>query len=197
MKNLKLILMVLIAGFSLSGCLTATAPIHTPETLISEPGLAGTWVGMEKGSERDDPAAVAANHPSSVYRFLEEPGQAYLTVTFEGALFQVYPVRLGPWLYLDITPDPEDLRRKGKSLTETGHFIFHYELSGDTLKLYIPDLDRLESRAREAGIRLEASRDFIRGLTLYGTTDQLQVLFAGIPVEAFGEPAVMKRWVGK
>jgi hypothetical protein len=197
MKNLKLILMVLIAGFLLSGCLTTTAPIHTPETLINEPGLIGTWVGLEKGRENQDPAAVAANHPSSVYRFLEEPGQAYLTVTFGDALFQIYPVRLGPWNYLEITPDPEDLRRKGKSLTETGHIVFRYELSGDTLKLYIPDLDRLENRARELGIRLEASRDFIRSLTLYGTTDQLQVLFAGIPVEAFGEPAVMRKWVEK
>jgi hypothetical protein len=197
MKNLKLILLALLAALFVSGCLTATAPLYTPETLINEPGLAGTWVGMEKGSENQDPAAVAASHPDSVYRFLEQPGQSYLAVTFEGGLFQIYPVRLGPWFYLDIVPDPEDLKRRGKNTAETTHIIFRYELSGDTLKLYIPDMDNLESRAREAGIRLESSSSFFRSVTLKGTTAQLQTLFSNVPPEVFGEPATMKRLVGK
>lgn len=122
----------------LAGCIPSLHPLYTRETLTTEPRLIGEWV--EDGTE-------------NLWKFTqvdEFAMELVYTENNEPGLFEVYGVKLGEHLFMDIFPEELNFKNglyKGSFLAV--HNFAKLEFAGDSLHIYMLDGEYIKNQIEQ------------------------------------------------
>ncbi len=117
-------------------------PLYTEREVTAEPSLVGTWTGC--GSLK---TPMSRRSDMSTWVFQVQKGAAYgLTITSEGRTFtfSAHLVRLGRYLFLDVTPNDSTARDYGLYLPL--HLIFKVWADRNALLLGLLPPDKIDLR---------------------------------------------------
>lgn len=144
-----------------SGCVQSLHPLYTDKELVFEPGLVGTW----------------ASEGGNLWIFLQSGKKAYeLVYTEKGtpAKFSAHLVRLGKFLFLDLSPKSPDLKNdlQQAHLLNT-HTFSRIWLDRDTLRMTMLEHDWLKKMIDQKKMKIKHERLSDR-IVLTASTKDLQ-----------------------
>ncbi len=130
MRFMKWLSVLGLAVVSCGCTLRSLYPFYTPEDVVFDARLLGTWNKIDD-SEAKTAAWVVLRGPEKSYRLLSADGGA---VVLDGTT-----LRLGSHLYLDLTPAEELL----VDYFIPAHILLQIDFEGDTFKIAMPDQEKL------------------------------------------------------
>ncbi len=141
-----------IVGAILAGCATPSVhPIYTAETLITEPGLVGTW---RPANEADGKATYTITRVAEGYHLLVKTNDPADPGQWE---FAVRLTKIGEHKAADVTAVEEERRAHedhwGPLFLPT-HMFCLYSLEGDTLTVRMLDRDWLKREVEAKRVTL-------------------------------------------
>ena len=173
---------IIVAAFTISGCLRSLHPFYTEKTIVFEPKLVGTWVDQD----------------SSVWTFVQSEPKAYeLVYTEKGSpgRFSAHLVKLGKLMFLDLFPR-EPVLQNGfyKFHLVPVHTILRVWIDEDGLRMAMLNHDWFKDQVDKKKVNLAQERRE-NEIILTASTADLQkfvVKYADDP-KAFPEPAELRR----
>jgi len=181
--RISALVVVAMAVALLGGCASAVSPLYTNTDGITDPAIAGTWVG----NERDNQSTVR----------IEKLNDSSYGVTVhdqksgDDSVYDAHLVRLGHVSFADLLLT--NYRHAGQDVDLPAgaialHEIVKYQITGNELSVSSIDGDALAKAARQAGFSLQL-RDTEKsgGSTIIlSTTPELRRYFSAHPADIFG-----------
>ena len=196
-RRLYPIAAALILSFLLSGCWTLSLHgLYTTDSIVDpgslEPGIIGIWGDpdhMDEGSWQFLPA-----EGNSMRLIVREGHSSLVTDPVREGMFEVYLVRVGGQLILDLYPEePDDVNEMFLAHVIPAHSFLRLQLEGHVMSLSTIDDSWLQKQLDQGRIEIEYQKT--EGLlVLTADTQSLQALLESNQDELWAEdPQIMKR----
>ena len=169
-----------------SGCMVLSLhPLHSPDVVVTDRDIEGTWEQLgPDGKEVGNRWVIAANG-SAGYDLRVIGGRPETSETYTAVLAQI-----GEYKFLDLQPIPQ--KPPACLTTIATHLFVRMRESGESLRIEICDLKKLEAAVRKSGGAL--SGESVDGrYVLTSKTPALQAFFRAHANEVFGESILLRR----
>lgn len=182
---------ILILTLPSAGCFTLSVePLHSPDTLVQDPGLWGVW------GNPDDPQGETwqfSDRGSGAMRLVVRQEDSLRIRPDQDGLLEAHLLELNGNRYLDLFPEePEAGNEIFLAHVVPAHSLWKIEREGDVLTLYALDSGALEQAIEDGRIPIgHIERDDM--LVLTATTAELQDLVTRFDDLLFPEGESMQR----
>jgi hypothetical protein len=180
-------IMGILSGLLLLGCVPSIHPIFTPQDVVFDKALVGTWA-----TEEGDETLAFSKGKDNSYRLVYTDKQG------KQAAFQAHLTQLDGHRFLDLFPDEIDLPQNDffkLHLVPTHTFLRVLDISADELRISVVNPSWLGKYLKDHPEALKHERRENDSVVLTAPTQDLQKFFLKHleTPKAYGEPSTLKR----